>query len=780
MGFSKTARALVSTAILAGALLAWGSPAWAETFTVETTNDSGPSSLRQAVADANATAEPDTIVFGLTVGDTITLSSTLTITNPLTIQGPGTQSLTVSGNNAVRPFYVAGGTTLNISGLTIVDGRSIVDTINLDNQANYGGAIFNEAGKLTIRDSALTSNSCSGLAAIRGGAIYNHLGNVSLINSSIRGYCAFYGGAIYSSGFAFNKGTVTLTGSVLSGNGADLGGAIYNAPVSMVILTAGSRLEENGARRGGGLYNEANSDTFFGDAARITDSTICNNRANDKGGFGGGIYTIGDLVVARSTFSGNEASERGGGLYVGSAGAEVAVGDSTFYGNVVHQDAGGGIAIGGGGGATITNSTLSANSSADGSGIWVGAAAAAPTIRGSIIAGNAATFGIPGVGGNYADGGFNIVGGTATEAGLQTDANGNSVLADNGGPTQTVALVRGSPAIDRGNSFGATVDQRGTPRPRDYASIVNAEGGDGSDVGAFEYVDPDAAPPTVEANSTPLPNGDGPNNSDVTVAMSATDEADGSGVWRISYSASGAQQVSEQNVAGNSAELVVSADGETVVTYWATDGAGNRSESKTLTINLDKTAPETSIGSGPSTPTRSASASFGFSSPEAGATFECKLDGGAFAPCTSPKGYSALKDGKHTFSVRAVDTAGNTDSTPATRAFTVDTTAPKVSKTTPRAGATGVLTNANVKAVFSEAMNARTLNKTTFTLTRVGTNVKVAATVSYYPASKTAVLNPGRALVRGGAYTARISAGTKDLAGNALAKDKSWSFKIKR
>jgi hypothetical protein len=59
-------------------------------------------------------------------------------------------------------------------------------------------------------------------------------------------------------------------------------------------------------------------------------------------------------------------------------------------------------------------------------------------------------------------------------------------LADNGGPTLTHALLPGSPALDRGNSFGLTTDQRGEPRPFDFASITNATGGDGSDIGAFE------------------------------------------------------------------------------------------------------------------------------------------------------------------------------------------------------------------------------------------------------------------------------------------------------
>ena len=61
-------------------------------------------------------------------------------------------------------------------------------------------------------------------------------------------------------------------------------------------------------------------------------------------------------------------------------------------------------------------------------------------------------------------------------------------LQDNGGPTWTHAPLSGSPAIDQGKSFGLTTDQRGQPRPFDIASIANASGGDGSDIGAFELI----------------------------------------------------------------------------------------------------------------------------------------------------------------------------------------------------------------------------------------------------------------------------------------------------
>jgi len=87
---------------------------------------------------------------------------------------------------------------------------------------------------------------------------------------------------------------------------------------------------------------------------------------------------------------------------------------------------------------------------------------------------------------------------------------------------------------------------------------------------------------------------------------------------------------------------------------------------------VDTTPPETSIASGPTGSTTSTSASFAFSSSESGSTFACKLDSGSWSSCSSPKSYTSLGVGSHTFSVRATDPAGNTDATPATRTWTVE------------------------------------------------------------------------------------------------------------
>lgn len=114
-------------------------------------------------------------------------------------------------------------------------------------------------------------------------------------------------------------------------------------------------------------------------------------------------------------------------------------------------------------------------------------------------------------------------------------------------------------------------------------------------------------------------------------------------------------------------------DGSHTFQVRATDVAGNietSPESRTFTV--DTAAPDTSVDSGPQGPTRDRDAAFTFSSPDNGASFECRLDGGAFSSCSGPTAFTNLPDGDHVFEVRAIDAAGNSDATPASRAFSVD------------------------------------------------------------------------------------------------------------
>src|SRR4030095_8390869 len=257
---------------------------------------------------------------------------------------------------------------------------------------------------------------------------------------------------------------------------------------------------------------------------------------------------------------------------------------------------------------------------------------------------------------------------------------------------------------------------------------------------------------------SPLANGAGWNDSDVTVNLSATDNAGGSGVKQVTYSASGAQTIASTTVTGATAAPVITAEGVTTVSFFATDNANNVEATKTVTVQIDRTPPTASIDSHPNNPTNSTSASFTFSGNDplgaGGAAasgvdhFLCKLDGGSYGACTSPQSYSSLADGSHTFSVESVDKAGNT-STAASFTWLVDTTPPTTTGTlsplangagwndsdvTVNLSATDNAGGSGVKQVTYSASGAQTIPSTTVTgataapvITAEGTT-----TVSFY------------------------------------------------
>ena len=115
----------------------------------------------------------------------------------------------------------------------------------------------------------------------------------------------------------------------------------------------------------------------------------------------------------------------------------------------------------------------------------------------------------------------------------------------------------------------------------------------------------------------------------------------------------------------------------------------------------DTTPPDTTITSGPTGPTSDATPTFAFTS-EAGATFECRVDAAAYSACPSPFTTPTLAGGAHAVAVRAKDPYGNVDASPATRTFTVDTTAPDTTITKPAKRTT----KAKVKLVFSSEAGA--------------------------------------------------------------------------
>jgi Ca2+-binding RTX toxin-like protein len=181
----------------------------------------------------------------------------------------------------------------------------------------------------------------------------------------------------------------------------------------------------------------------------------------------------------------------------------------------------------------------------------------------------------------------------------------------------------------------------------------------------------------------------------------------------------------------------------------------------------------------------SGSGTFAFASPEPDAAFECRVyqvetTPGSFGACSGNGTHSVgdLANGTYTFEVRAVEPfSGQADPTPASRTWTVDTTAPLVGSVSPTDGATDVPLTAKAEVTFSEEMDPTTLTTGTFTLTKQGSTIPVAAHVHY--ADNKATLDPDSDLEANTTYTATAlggSQGAKDRAGNALAQDYTWTF----
>jgi hypothetical protein len=176
----------------------------------------------------------------------------------------------------------------------------------------------------------------------------------------------------------------------------------------------------------------------------------------------------------------------------------------------------------------------------------------------------------------------------------------------------------------------------------------------------------------------------------------------------------------------------------------ATDSSGNTDSSpatRSWTVEApvpppDTTAPDTTISSGPSGNTTATSASFAFTATESGSSFQCKLDSGTWAGCTSPKGYSSLAVGAHTFSVKATDGAGNTDASPATRGWTVEAPAPPppppggegCTQTLSSGSLSSAISSAAAGAVIclnggSWSFNLSQVNKSSYVTVRSGTQI---------------------------------------------------------
>ncbi len=408
-------------------------------------------------------------------GDTITVAAgtyyehDIMINNNLTIVGAGADKVTVDAGNAGRIFNIPYGVTASISGMTITHGRIAGDTGGVIGTPNYGGGINND-GNLTLVDVIVTNNTAvAGTFYFGMGGGIASSGNLTVINSLVTHNSATSSGAgIYvyrgsspAQGITTQLTRVLIQDNIITGNNtstfvgdqAGLGGGIllwnYPTPPGQDIATLNINQVEVTANAGdlvgGGIY-ASNSTTT------ITNSTISTNTAQD----GGGIWQYGPFSMTNDTVAGNVASNQGGGLYL----------------NADANDP-----------ATLTNVTVARNSGGIDGGIE-NAGNTRVNLADTISALNTANSGGPDCSGLMNSLDYNLLedtSGCSIKGATTHNITGKSPLlgplADYGGPTQTLALLPGSPAIDAGNnSTCANTDQRGVVRPV----------GPACDIGAFE------------------------------------------------------------------------------------------------------------------------------------------------------------------------------------------------------------------------------------------------------------------------------------------------------
>ena len=356
---------------------------------------------------------------------------------------------------------------------TVTDTITLLTDVTLSNATPAISSAITLAGNgHTIRRSAGASNDPLFSVASTGALTLNQL--------------TLVGKGTYNSGLGIfnNGGTLTVNNSTLSAHGNFSGGAIYNNGGTVTVNN--STFAANSAANGGGAI--LNGGTLI-----VNNSTFA---ANTAIGYASAIYNGGTLIVNNSTFAANTGGP-GSGLY--NAGV-----------------------------ATVNNSTFSANTATKGSGIYNSAGTL--TLNRTLIAGNSATNGpeIYVQNGTVIANSDNLIGygGAAGSVGFTPSAtdivpNGalttilTTTLANNGGGTQTLALVPCSPAIDAAGVSGLTTDQRGVTRPQASAA----------DIGAFELegVGCPASEIDVQGNGVSITNGNStPDSADHTAFGNVT------------------------------------------------------------------------------------------------------------------------------------------------------------------------------------------------------------------------------------------------------------------
>ena len=275
--------------------------AHANIITVTNTNDSGPGSLRQALADAN---DGDTIEFAVT--GTIGLTSgELLVDKNVTISGPGSENLAVDANATYRVIHVALGKVVTISDLTITNGYA-------GSQPDLDGAgIYNDHATLSLDNCIINNNS----AARNGGGVHNAGAATMTLNS-----CVINGNVTGNDGGGIcNDGTggaaiMEIINSTVSNNSAYHGAGICNdgrlKGVTLLQISNTTLSNNSAGDDAGAILNIADTKG----TATLSNCTISGNSAQT---YGGGILNVAGLTITNTTFSGNSASF-GGSIAIGN------------------------------------------------------------------------------------------------------------------------------------------------------------------------------------------------------------------------------------------------------------------------------------------------------------------------------------------------------------------------------------------------------------------------------------------------------------------------------
>jgi len=465
------------------------------------------------------------------------------VTGTATLQ-PLPGKVVIFDGGGATPLLKKTGGSLTLSGLTLRHARSlgpdapianagaltVISSTLLDNTSYTPGVLTNAAaGVLTVISSTLTDNQSYGGNT---GILTNNAGGAATVISSTLDHNTTVGGAIA------NSGALTVTTGALTDNGASGGGsgALLNT-VSGVATVISSTLSGNSGSQGGAINNGgaltvttsalahnstatiggAIANTYTG-ALTVISSTVADNTANNDGG---AIDNVGRADMRASTLARNGVSSDGGGgggAIRNDRGATLTVTNSTLTGNHAPAANGmGGAILDQGGALTVTNSTLAGNSAAPrfGGAIFGGA-----TLSNTLIANNTCFDGSHSI----TDGGYNLEyqGGGPATCGFQDHAQSGDPrlgsLADNGGPTQTLAVstlgyayAHGNPAVCQQTGPGQVngVDQRGLPRPSQYCAIGAFEPQAGLEGGGGPPADTATATGTTTAPATATPTATG-------------------------------------------------------------------------------------------------------------------------------------------------------------------------------------------------------------------------------------------------------------------------------